>query len=63
MTDQVRYGGWTRAQMGLREVDTGDTEPKVPPGFTEGADIVRIRNGEHTRQVLSSHGSYHHGPA
>jgi hypothetical protein len=33
----------TRTQMGLREVDTGDTEPKVPPGFTEGADIVRIR--------------------
>ena len=32
-----------RAQMGLREVDTGDTEPKVPPGFTEGADVVRIR--------------------
>jgi hypothetical protein len=32
-----------REQMGLREVNTGDTEPKVPPGFTEGADIVRIR--------------------
>jgi hypothetical protein len=29
--------------MGLREVDAGDTEPKVPPGFTEGAEIVRIR--------------------
>jgi len=33
-----------REQIGLREVDAGDTEPKVPPGtFTEGADVVHIR--------------------
>jgi hypothetical protein len=32
-----------REQMGLREVDAGDTEPKTPPGFTEGADVVHIR--------------------
>lgn len=25
-----------RQQIGLQEVDTGDTVPKVPPGFTEG---------------------------
>ena len=33
-----------RMQIGLREVDAGDTVPKVPPGtFTEGADVVHIR--------------------
>jgi len=33
-----------RAQIGLKEVDAGDTEPKVPPNpFTEGRDVVRIR--------------------
>lgn len=33
-----------RMQIGLREVDLGDTEPKVPPNpFTEAADVVRIR--------------------
>jgi len=34
-----------RADMGLSEVDTGDTEPKVPPGgFTEAADVIHIRS-------------------
>lgn len=33
-----------RAQIGLREVDAGDTEQKIPPGFFEGADVVRIRS-------------------
>jgi len=33
-----------RAQMGLREVDAGDTEQKIPPGIFEGADVVRIRS-------------------
>lgn len=38
----------TRAQMGLREVDTGDAEPKVPNPLTEGAlaevaSFTRIR--------------------
>lgn len=34
-----------RGQIGLREVDAGDTEPKLPPNpFTEAADVVRIRS-------------------
>lgn len=33
-----------RMQIGLREVDAGDTQPKQPPNpFTEAADVVRIR--------------------
>lgn len=33
-----------RVQIGLREVDAGDTEPKQPTNpFTEAADVVRIR--------------------
>lgn len=33
-----------RIQIGLREVDAGDTEQKIPPNpFTEAADVVRIR--------------------
>jgi hypothetical protein len=28
-----------RVQIGLKEVATGDTSPKVPPPFTEGAAI------------------------
>lgn len=32
-----------RLQIGLQEVDAGDTEPKVPPGFTEGAEVFQIR--------------------
>jgi hypothetical protein len=38
----------TRLQIGLKEVDAGDTEPKTSPGFipgfTEAADVVRIRS-------------------
>lgn len=33
-----------RMQIGLREVDAGDTEPKEPPNpFTVATDVVRIR--------------------
>lgn len=33
-----------RMQIGVREVDAGDTEPKVPPNpFTEATEVVRIR--------------------
>lgn len=32
-----------RQQIGLREVDSGDLAPKVPPGFTEGSTPSHLR--------------------
>ncbi len=32
-----------RMQIGLREVNSGDLAPKVPPGFTEGSAPSHLR--------------------